>query len=66
LRFKRKARLRVIRLETLSNSLKELIYLSFKASLVIPVNLEKQIEDTNTKIKAKQKNWMIGKNPMLT
>ncbi|MCM1959040.1 tape measure protein [Acinetobacter modestus] len=42
--------------ETLSNSLKGIDLSEFQGKLAtIPVNLEKQIEDTNTKIKAKQK-----------
>jgi hypothetical protein len=42
--------------ETLSNSLKGIDLSEFQGKLAtIPVNLEKQIEDTNNKIKAKQK-----------
>ncbi|MCH7331416.1 tape measure protein [Acinetobacter modestus] len=42
--------------ETLSNSLKGIDLSKFQGKLAtIPVNLEKQIEDTNNKIKAKQK-----------
>lgn len=54
--------------ETLSNSLKGIDLSEFQGKLAtIPVNLEKQIEDTNTKIKAKQKeldDWKKSNSDM--